>query len=65
MSEQHFQVEMRKSTSALFKEWAPTWTFETEIQAQERILWWIHYDDYYSCEGWEYRIVPVKARKKK
>ena len=65
MSNTHFKVELRKESSPVAKQWQESWTFPTLEDANDRIVWWKQYDEYYSLAGWEYRIVEVKARKKK
>lgn len=59
-----YKVELRKPKSPIAKQWQESFTFDTEQGAIDRIAWWIHYDLYYSLDGWEYRIVEVKGKKR-
>ena len=65
MANIHFKVELRKSDSPIAKQWAESWTFQTLEEAKQGIAWRQQYDEYYSLTGWEYRVVEVKARKKR
>ena len=65
MANIHFKVELRKESSPVTKQWQESWTFQTLEEAEQRIAWWQQYDEYYSLTGWEYRVVEVKARKKR
>lgn len=65
MSNIHFKVELRKPDSPVAKEWQESWTFPTLEEANERIRWFMEYDIYHSLTGWEYRIVEVKAKKRR
>ena len=59
-----YKVELRKPKSVTAKQWTESFTFDTEQEATDRIGWWLQYDLYYSLEGWEYRIVEVKGKKR-
>lgn len=59
-----YKVELRKPTSPVAKQWQESFTFDTEQEAVDRINWWLEYDEYYSLSGWEYRIIPVKAKRR-
>ena len=70
MSDIHYKVELRREypeqqRTRLAGNWQESWIFPTLEEANDRIVWWLQYDEYYSLTGWEYRIVEVKARKKK
>ena len=60
-----YKVELRKPKSPVAKQWQESFTFDTEQEALDRIAWWAQYDLYYSLEGWEYRIVEVKAKNRR
>lgn len=62
-----YKVELRKPKSALkdVRNWQESFTFDTEQEAIDRIAWWLQYDLYYNLEGWEYRIVEVKAKNRR
>lgn len=62
-----YRVELRKPKAAIkeMRNWQESNTFDTEQEATDRIEWWLDYDRYYSCEGWEYRVVEVKAKNRR
>ena len=60
-----YKVELRKPKSPVAKQWQESFTFDTEQEALDRIAWWAQYDLYYSLDGWEYRIVEVKAKNRR
>lgn len=62
----NYRVELRKPKAAIkdMRNWQESATFQTLVEANDRITWSLQYDEYYSCVGWEYRIVEVKARKR-
>lgn len=65
MSDLAFKVELRKPKSVTAKNWQEEGTYSSMEEAEEVVLWWEGYDKYYSCEGWEYKISVVKARKRR
>lgn len=63
----HYKLELRRPASPLpmLKQWMELNTLPAIEEAEELLAWWVEYDNYYSCTGWEYRIVEVKPRKKR
>ena len=62
-----YKVELCKPKAAIkeMRNWQESFTFDTEQEALDRIAWWAQYDLYYSLDGWEYRIVEVKAKNRR
>ena len=56
MSDIHYKVELRRvypeqQRTRLAGNWQESWTFPTLEEANDRIVWWLQYDEYYSLTG--------------